>query len=281
MVKLLQIVQRSTHLLQKASVDNAALDARLLIGHVLNYDRAQLITHSDEEISDSKIKKIQALIERRAQREPVARILGQREFWGLPFRLNKGTLEPRPDSETLIETALKYAGQTKPKRILDIGTGSGCLLLALLHEWPEATGLGIDQSEKAIQQATLNAKNLNLNKRAIFQTGNWLDGIDEKFDLIISNPPYISPEEIKTLEPEVRDHDPLKALDGGIDGLDPYRLLIPLLPKYLNQNSMIVFEIGATQGKAVERLMKEANFKDIQITKDLSGLDRCVSAWSY
>lgn len=276
MTTLKTILKDATTLLNKMNIDNAALDARLLIGHILKYDRAQLITKADEEISLKNIMAIDVLIKRRASREPVARILGAREFWGLPFSLNKDTLEPRPDSETLVETALKHTVIETPKRILDLGTGTGCLLLALLSEWKSATGLGVDQSQKAIEQAIKNAKSLDLDDRANFQTGDWLNDITEKFDLIISNPPYITDKEMTELQPEVSLFDPSKALAGGKDGLTPYRHLIPLLPDYLNKHGFIIFEVGAGQANDVALLMKENSFKDIQITKDLNDIERCI-----
>lgn len=277
MASLFEIIRSATKLLNDAGIDDAARDARLLIGHALKLDRAQLLIMRDEEVNAAKSTEINDLIIRRAKSEPVGRILGEREFWGLPFGLNEGTLEPRPDSEILIETALERSSDNQPKRLLDLGTGTGCLLLSLLHEWKEATGLGIDQSEKAVEQATLNAADLELNERASFQIGNWLEGITEKFDLIISNPPYITTEDMKTLQPEVALFDPEKALEGGIDGLNPYRHISSLLPNYLNKNGMIVFEVGKGQAGTVASLIQEQGLTDIQITKDLGGVERCIS----
>ncbi len=264
--------------LAAAGVDNPALDARLLIAAALELDRVQLLTQNERTLTDKEEKKIEALISRRESREPVARILGLREFWGLLFGLNEATLEPRPDSEMLVETALSFI-KTRPSRLLDLGTGTGCLLLSLLHEWPEATGLGIDLAPRAIEQAQENAHRLGLEKRAAFRTGNWLEGLAETFDLIVSNPPYIPAGDIETLAPEVRQYDPLLALDGGKDGLAPYRYLIPLLPAFLNPNGSVFFEIGIGQAEAVASLLKETGFTDIFTKPDLGGIDRCVSGF--
>jgi len=276
MTKLKTILKDSTNQLKKAGIDNADLDAKILIGHILNYDRAQLITKSENEISQKNTDEINALIKRRLSREPVARILGKREFWGLPFKLNKYTLEPRPDSEILVETAIKLLKNNDRKHILDIGTGTGCLLLSILSEIKDATGIGIDISKNAIKQAKENAENLNLEKRSSFKISNWLENINETFDLIISNPPYISKEEITTLQPEVKDFDPITALDGGENGLEPYQYLIPILPNYLNKNGIVIFEVGANQSKEVKDLMKENNFTNIKIKNDLGNIERCV-----
>ncbi|HAX90925.1 MAG TPA: peptide chain release factor N(5)-glutamine methyltransferase [Rhodospirillaceae bacterium] len=275
-MKLSENIFAAQKRLTDAGVDDPALDARLLIAHALGCDRLTLLTDGARVLTENETATINVLIARRAAREPVHRILGLREFWGLPFGLNEATLEPRPDSETLIETALKLR-TTPPTRLLDLGTGTGCLLLALLHEWPHATGLGIDKAPRAVEQATVNAKRLGLESRATFQQGDWLNGINEVFDLIICNPPYIPSHDIDTLQPEVRIHDPMAALDGGTDGLDPYRHLIPLLPQYLKAGGVALFEIGVGQAEDISRLMDENGFQDIAITRDLGGVARCVS----
>ncbi|MDE1900189.1 MAG: peptide chain release factor N(5)-glutamine methyltransferase [Alphaproteobacteria bacterium] len=285
-----------------AGVDNPQLDARLLFCHALGLDRAGLLSQSRREPTIPEIKKIETLLQRREKRESVARIIGQREFWGLPFGMNEATLEPRPDSETLVEAVLS-SFRRKPEssgsfsldpglrrndaiscesfapRILDLGTGTGCLLLALLHEWPHATGVGIDIAPRAVAQASQNAAGLGLDTRAAFRTGNWFDGITGKFDIIISNPPYIPAADIETLMPEVRDHDPRAALDGGADGLEPYRFLIPQLPAFLNANGFVIFEVGIDQAQDVAALLRAHAFADVAIHKDLGGIDRCVSAY--
>jgi release factor glutamine methyltransferase len=278
--------------LRAAGIDGAALDARLLIGHVLQLDRLQLMLQAERELTADEITHSDLLIQRRAAHEPVARIIGCREFWGLPFGLNEATLEPRPDSETLIEAMLNAIGTRHrgrassppppvprpPLQILDLGTGTGCLLLALLHELPDATGVGIDIAPRAVAQATANAERLGLAHRATFQQGNWLDGVTGPFDIIVSNPPYIARDEIPTLMPEVRAHDPLAALDGGPDGLEPYRLIIPQLARFLNPAGIVAFEVGHTQATAVAELLYHAGFAQITTHQDLGGVARCVLA---
>lgn len=264
--------------LAKAGVDNPGLDARLLIAHVLKCDRAQLLLRDGGEITDEEENTIKTLLARRANHEPVARILGLREFWGLPFDLNEATLEPRPDTETVIEGVLELKPR-EASRILDLGTGTGCLLLSLLHELPDATGLGVDIAPRAIEQAQANAERLGLANRAAFKTNNWTDNITEKFDVIVSNPPYIKSAEIPTLMPEVRDFDPKAALDGGGDGLAAYRHICPRLPSLLNPNGLVAFEIGQGQETTVVELFeKTGQFRTITTRKDLNGITRCVLA---
>ncbi|MDX9690093.1 MAG: peptide chain release factor N(5)-glutamine methyltransferase [Proteobacteria bacterium] len=273
---LKDIVQNTILTFELSGVETPALDARLLIAHALDVDRLYLLNHAQDPITDSQVEEIRALIIRRLTRESVARIIGYREFWGLRFDLNEATLEPRPDSETLIEAALKIS--PTPRRILDIGTGTGCLLLALLHEWPEAAGVGLDIAPRAIEQATQNAQNLDLCNRTIFHESDWLSALlpDEKFDLILSNPPYIPSDDIATLQPEVYEYDPLLALDGGVDGLDPYRFLIPQLHRHLNRKGHVLFEVGIEQAPLVQALLQEHGFQDVYTAKDLGGISRCV-----
>jgi release factor glutamine methyltransferase len=259
--------------LEQAGIETPAVDARSLIAFALSCDRLQLLTDKDRLLREEEIASIDAIILRRAAREPVARIKGSREFWGLDFTLNEATLDPRPDSETLIETALSLKEQ--PTHILDLGTGSGCLLLSLLHEFQTASGLGIDQSSRAIDQAQKNATLLNLSSRATFIQSDWFEKVTGKFDLIISNPPYISSADIETLEPEVKQHDPLAALDGGPQGLDPYKIIIPHARDYLTQMGSLLFEVGINQSADIAALLKEYNFS-VSIHKDLNGIERCV-----
>jgi release factor glutamine methyltransferase len=270
------LLRRIEQELAQAQIGNPQLDARILIAHALGLDRAQLLSQSECILGTTEQGKINWLINRRLKREPVSRILGAREFWSLPFALNEATLVPRPESETLVAVALK--GTPGNARILDLGTGSGCLLLALLHERPEATGLGIDIAPRAVEQARENAERLDLAARAEFRVGNWLEGIEEKFDVIVSNPPYISGSEIADLMPEVRDHDPHLALDGGNDGLAAYRILIPRLSRLLKPKGITAFEIGEGQANAVRDIFVLAKFNNISTHRDLAGNERCISA---
>ena len=264
--------------LVNAGIENADLDIRLLICHVLKLERIQLINQMERSLDAAEINRLSILIECRARHTSVARILGAREFWGLAFGLNEATLEPRPDSETLIEATLKLTpNHQELLRVLDLGTGTGCLLLSLLHELPQATGLGIDLAPRAVEQAKLNADALGLSARATFNTGSWLDGVQGAFDIIISNPPYIRHADIATLMPEVREHDPMLALDGGDDGLAPYLHLIPQLKKFLSPNGLVVFEVGYDQAEQVRDMLQQAGFTQTDIHKDLGGIERCVT----
>jgi release factor glutamine methyltransferase len=265
--------------LAAAGVYNPQLDARLLVCHALKIDRVQLLTMNERILSGDERAACETLVARREKREPVGRILGQREFWGLSFALNEATLEPRPDSECLVETVLARLPDA-PERLLDLGTGTGCLLLALLYERPLATGIGVDLSPRAVEQATANASALKLSDRARFSVSNWLDNVEGKFDVILSNPPYIPAGDIPDLMPEVREHDPFRALDGGADGRDPYRALIPLLPAYLHANGLAAFEVGAGQAPDIAALFAAHDYRTIETHTDLGGVARVVTARS-
>ncbi len=275
-MKLYRLITTAIEELRQAGIDNPQLDARLLIGDTLNLDRAELLSQAERELSPEEVAAAKMLLFRRVEGEPVARILGHREFWGLNFGMNEATLEPRPDTETVVETVLKL--HPDAKRILDLGAGTGCLLLALLHDLPEATGLGIDISPRAVTQASINAVALELDDRAEFRAGNWIEGLTEQFDVIVSNPPYIPSAEIQTLMPEVRDYDPLQALDGGEDGLDPYRALIPQLKDILRAGGLVAFEVGQGQAAQIADLFRQNDYTSVSTHKDLAGIDRCVSA---
>jgi release factor glutamine methyltransferase len=277
---LSDFISRAIAQLKDASIDNSQLDARLLVCHGLRCSRVDILSQPDRLLNKDELSNLEKLISRRLNHEPVARIIGSREFWGLDFALNEATLEPRPDTETLIETILSVCHQKSlldgTKRILDLGTGTGCILLSLLHELPQATGLGIDINPDAVLQATQNAFSLKLDKRSVFREGNWLKGINEKFDIIVSNPPYIQTSDISHLMPEVRQYDPLLALDGGEDGLKSYSLLIPQIRNMLNPSGFVAFEVGINQATAVKNLLEESAFADIKVYKDLGGIERCL-----
>ena len=266
--------------LKETGIENAGFDARVLAAHALETDRARLVAEPDRLLTERERHHIDVLIECRARREPVARILREREFWSLTFGLNEATLVPRPESETLIDAALSVFAKRRaePLRILDLGTGSGCLLLTLLYEFKNASGVGIDLAPRAVAQAQENAKRLGLTARAEFMAGNWAENIAERFDLVISNPPYIAPEEIPHLMPEVRDYDPRLALDGGKYGLATYHALAPKLPELLKPHGTAIFEIGEGQAASVRLLFQKADFTKIDVRKDLHGIERCVIA---
>lgn len=263
--------------LTAAGVDTPALDARLLLEHALGLDRSGLLARADDTVAAADAARAIALIERRAGREPVSRIIGERGFWTLDLTLAPDTLDPRPDTETVVEAVLNsLPDRNAPVRILDLGTGSGCILLALLAELPAARGLGIDISPGAVAAATANAARNGLSDRARFQTGHWGCGLTERFDRVVSNPPYIPSATIAGLEPEVRLHDPLRALDGGGDGLDAYRVLAAQVPDLLVPGGLAAFEVGAGQDADVAALMTAAGMELDGIHRDLGGVSRCV-----
>lgn len=263
--------------LAAAGIDTPDLDARLLIEHALGLTREALFTRANDPVPESDAARLLALIDRRVAHEPVGRILGHREFWTLDLALNADTLEPRPDTETVVEAVLKdIPDHRAPLRILDLGTGTGCILLALLAELPNATGLGVDLSPNAVAAATANAERNGLAGRARFQTGDWGDGLAERFDVVVSNPPYIPSADIAALAPEVREHDPLRALDGGADGLDPYRIIARQLPSLLTPGGIAALEVGQGQAGDVARLLAAAGIAVTGIFRDLGGVERCV-----
>jgi release factor glutamine methyltransferase len=264
-----------------AGIESAALDARMLLGAVLALDLTGLIASAARRITVDEARTIEAFAQRRLQGEPVARILGHKEFWGLRLRLSAATLVPRPDTETVVELAIE-ALRARPSneaiRVADIGTGSGAILLALLHEWPDAIGVGTDISLCALQTAYRNAADLDLAPRALFVACDHAAALSGAFDLIVSNPPYIRSSEIAGLAPEVRDHDPIAALDGGADGLDAYRALIPQAERLLKAGGMLVVEAGRGQSGDIEALMTATGLLVERPPKtDLAGVPRAVS----
>ena len=237
---------------------------------------ADILTQGEDIIAQDVFVLIEEDVRQRLEGKPLSRIYGAREFWGMDFGLSPATLDPRPDTETLIEAALGSCAQTHPLTILDLGTGTGCILLALLKEFPEATGIGVDISDEAIEMAQNNAQRLDLAHRAVFKTGNWAQEIDESFDLLVSNPPYIRSDVIPTLSKEVQNHDPILALDGGKDGLDAYKNIFSTLPHLLNPCGKAFVEIGYDQQEDIKRLSKEYRIRIEHIYPDLSGNPRVV-----
>lgn len=269
--------------LAAVGVENAGRDARLLVAAASGYTTADIIAHPERPLSDAVRALLQGMLERRCAAEPVSRILGEREFYGRRFALSAATLDPRPDSETLIDAALgivdREAWRDKPIRILDIGTGTGCLLLTLLAELPMATGLATDISADALATAAANADTLGLAGRSAFELHDVLDGITGSFDLVISNPPYIASDEIAGLSREVREYDPRAALDGGADGLDIYRQIAAGLNSALR--GWVILEVGAGQAEDVALLLQQGFVKtrraELSRHYDLGGHIRCVA----
>jgi release factor glutamine methyltransferase len=247
-----------TRLLEANGNESAALDARLLIAHALDVDTTRLAADAERPLTAEECRAIAALAERRLEREPVARILGAKEFWSLPLRLTPDTLVPRPETETVVEAALQEigGGRNAALRVADIGTGSGAILLALLSELPNAFGIGTDVSVAALATARANARSLGLHARASFIACNFAAALHGPFDLILSNPPYIPRGDIAGLAPDVRDHDPALALDGGADGLDCYRIIAHQTAALLAPRGALIVELGAGQEQAVAAIMK-------------------------
>lgn len=273
-------VSEAARILSDAGVPGARRDSSLLLADTLQTDTSILYLEPDRVLDEFQYAAFSRAVSRRASREPISHILGHREFWSLDFLVGPDVLDPRPDSETLIEAVLAaQKSGIKINSILDLGVGSGCLLLSLLSELPKAKGIGIDQSSAAIKLAKQNADRLMLSDRVRFEQGNWCDGVNTSFDLVISNPPYIPSGDIKGLQPEVRDYEPHAALIGGIDGLDCYREILSTVRPCLNENSMIIFEIGIGQADSVTELIENAGFSQILRHKDLSSVERCVSAF--
>jgi release factor glutamine methyltransferase len=253
------------------SSETPRLDAELLAAHALGTSRERLLLDHPGEAAPQALE---ALVERRAGGEPIAYIIGQRDFWTITLHVAPGVLIPRPDSETLIEAAVAHFGKGGPATVLDLGTGSGALLLAALDQWPQATGLGVDLSEQAVAIAEANARRLGMAERASIVRGDWDAGIADRFDLVLCNPPYIGTGE--SLPVDVAGHEPATALYAGADGLDAYRRLAPRVAGLLSARGIALFEIGATQGRAVMALFG-AQGHHARLIRDLAGLDRCVA----
>ena len=269
--------------LEAAGIESPELDARLLLGEVLQLDLTGLIAGAARTLNADEAMRLESFVQRRIAGEPVARIFGHKEFWGLPLALSPGTLVPRPDTETIVEAALsllKEDGRINDRlRIADIGTGSGAILLALLSELPNAQGIGTDINPDALRTAAGNAAALGLNKRARFIQCDYASALEAPFDLIVSNPPYIPSRDIDGLAIEVREHDPRLALDGGADGLDAYRVIVPAAFELLAPGGVVVVEVGQGQAKDVARLMAEKGLDSGLPTKaDLNGIQRAVMA---
>lgn len=268
--------------LEAAGVAEASLDARLLLEYICHTDRNELIVHADRRRSSLEEQFYRTVIEKRAERVPLQYIIGEQEFMGLRFKVNEHTLIPRQDTEILVEEALHRLSDGM--RILDMCTGSGCILLSLLRYSNECEGVGIDISGEALKVARENAEQLHL--EASFLEGDLFaplaDFVSDKttdrlFDMIVSNPPYIETAVISTLMPEVRGHEPTKALDGGGDGLRFYKEIVVQAPMYMRKGAHLLFEIGCGQGEAVMSLMRAAGFEQVGIFKDYAGMDRVVS----
>ncbi|MDR7034363.1 peptide chain release factor N(5)-glutamine methyltransferase [Mesorhizobium sp. BE184] len=277
LVSLLQIARKQ---LDDAGMDSAALDARLIVEHFSRTSRTDAIVRPDLPITRDISAAVEAALDRRLAGEPVHRILGCREFYGLKLALSPDTLEPRPDTETLVDAVLPFARAVVSRqgscRILDLGTGTGAIALALLAEVPEATANGTDISAAALATAKKNAVSLGLESRFSASESSWFAEISGRYDVIVSNPPYIPSRDIEFLQREVRDFDPRRALDGGEDGLDPYRIIADGADAFLNHGGIVAVEIGSTQNADVAQLFSKEGWQLSKAEKDLSGNDRVL-----
>jgi len=247
-----------------------------LLGFALGLSDVEIATHEREPVGEAGAQQWELLLQRRLTGESVARIIGEREFYGLAFGLNAATLEPRPETEMLVDLAI--ASLPKGGRLLDLGTGSGAIAIAVLVNRSDASAVATDLSAVALQAARGNAERHGIERRISLLPGNWFEPVEAEFNLIISNPPYITSAIVDTLSPEVRDFDPRLALDGGPDGLAPYRVIAAQAAQYLVPGGQVLVEIGYDQGAAVMALFVEAGFGDVMVYRDLAGLDRVTSA---
>lgn len=268
--------------LAAAGVPSPGLDARLLVASALGVRPVDLLSDPRMPVPEAAASRLSPMVARRIGREPVARILGQREFWSLPFKVTPATLDPRPDSETLVDAVLRDTDdRNAPLRLLDIGAGSGCLLLALLHELPRVSGVGVDVEPHAVATARDNAADLGLSGRVRFAVADWRDAgfaaeLGTDFDRIVANPPYIPDDEIAGLDPEVSRHDPWMALAGGADGLDAYRQLGPHMAGLTAPGGRVYMEIGAGQRRRVAAILGKHGVRVEAAARDLSGYERCL-----
>lgn len=261
-----------------AGLEDAADEARRLLLAASDLSPARLLTEMTQPMPSEEREQFDAFVARREQREPLSHILGVQPFWTLELKVTRDVLTPRADTETVIEAALAaFPDRSAPLRMLDIATGSGAIILALLSEFPNASGLATDLSDAALKVAAENAVRTQLTDRVRFQAGNWADGVSGAFDLVVSNPPYIATDVLETLEPEVRVFEPRLALDGGVTGFGPYPHLFADAARLLKPGGLALFEIGYDQGDAAQQAAREAGAEEVSILKDLAGHDRVAS----
>ena len=273
-MKLKEVLADSAIKLSKSGIEGAARDARILTAFALEIPISELSLKISQQVSEKIIVELEKLILRRINREPISKILGRRDFWGRTFSINENVLDPRGDTEKLIDFVIE-----KPvKSVLELGTGSGAIAITLACEWKEVHVTAIDISEEALSLAKSNAEKFNVQNKIDFLKSDWFEAIKGSFDLIISNPPYIGLAEQDELSAEVIKYDPEIALFAGRDGLDAYKRIIPNLAKFLNPDGLVVLETGASQGIQVKNMMNAAGFIDAKIVEDLSGKDRLVAA---
>ena len=272
-MKLKKVLSDTAIKLSKSGIEGGARDARILTANALGIPISDLSLKINEQVSRKIISKLEKLINRRIEREPISKILERREFWGRSFSINENVLDPRGDTETLID----YVIEKPVKSVLELGTGSGAIAVTLACEWEEVNVTAIDISADALLLAKINAEKFNVQNKIQFLKSDWFESIDDRFDLIISNPPYIGLKEKEKISDEVINYDPEIALFAGNEGLDAYKRIIPNLAKYLKPDGFVVLEIGAFQSNQVKNMMNAVGFVDTKIVKDLSGKDRLIA----
>jgi release factor glutamine methyltransferase len=281
-VTVKQAFASAAHALRQAGMETPELDARLLLCHVTGFSHETAIARASEALRPEAATRLKQALARRLEHEPISRITGTREFYGRQFAIGPEALDPRPDTETLIEAALAIVeargGRDQPLTLLDLGTGTGCILVTLLAELPRARGLGTDLSRAALALAVANAERLGVAPRATFLAADWLDGVEGRFDLILANPPYLAAAEIAGLAPDVSAYDPHLALDGGPDGLDAYRRIAAGAPSRLAEQGSLIVEIGPTQAGAVREIFAAAGLEFKRLCHDLGGRPRVIVA---
>jgi len=277
-VEINQLLKTGVDMIKNREYGNPVLEATMVLESLLNVNRIYIYTHGKEKVDKAIGDEFLKIMEKRATGYPIQYILKEKEFMGLNFYIEEGVLIPRPDTEILVEYILKYIDinyGNREVKLLDLGFGSGAIVLSIAHYKRQVQAFGVDNSDIALKVANINMNKFKLENVKLYR-GDLFSGIDEKFHIIVSNPPYIPSEEIKNLQKEVRDFEPVAALDGGEDGLDFYRKIIPQSRKYLKDNGLLIFEIGWDQGKAVSNILLQEDFNNIKILKDLQGLDRVV-----
>lgn len=258
-------------------IETPELDARIILKEVLSLDDKDLILKESLDIPEEMIEKIITIESRRLNGEPISKIFKKRDFYNSTFIISNDVLDPRPETELIVEIANNYINKNEVKNILDLGTGSGCILLSILKENRMINGLGIDLSKEAISIAKQNSKKLNLETQSNFLVSNWMSSVNYKYDLVVSNPPYIASEDIKKLSKSVKIYDPILSLDGGDDGLNSYRLIASDLKRIIGMNALIIIEIGYNQSLQVIDIFKKNDFKLIKKYNDINGLDRVLT----
>ena len=274
---LSELQKKITKILAEGGIETNSLDARIILREIFNFDEKELILNSDLILSESKISKVQKIITRRLNFEPVSKIFGKRDFYNSTFSISDDVLDPRPETENIVEIANNFILEKGYESFIDLGTGSGCIILSILKENKNLTAVGVDISIDAINIAKKNSKDMNLEKRSSFLVSNWLSLIYSSYDLIISNPPYIPSDEIITLSKTVKNFDPIISLDGGQDGLKCYKEIAQDINRVINKNGRVILEIGYNQAHDVIKIFESKEFKLLKIYNDINDLNRILT----